>query len=227
MTTTVVGTVSFSIPTPPTAASVAAALAATPSFVAAVAAALGTVAPPVTPPVVPPATGANQVVANGKNLWTGNMNYGGAQETDNVTGPDGQPAILITATTPMGADGHAGGGGFQPYYENPPNTNNVFNTTGLAFLNMTLAPTRAGQQWSSGFEGANDTPVPGAVPIEVETFGPAPVVGKYATYKIPLGAIAGAMILKFNLQDQMTWGTMPQNALGNQYYIKDIHFSAT
>jgi hypothetical protein len=193
--------------------------------------------PVVAPPVIPPPTlGSScnsQVVLSGKSTWTGNFNYGGSQEIDSATAPDGTLAMKILATTPMGTDGHAGGGGFQPFCQNPPNSLLVFNTTPFKYLVFVLMPTRAGQTWVSGFEGSGDVTIAGGgLTKSVESFGPAPQPNVWATYKVPLGVggynlPVGTQALKFNLQDNMTWGSMPQNALGNSYYIKDIHFSTS
>jgi hypothetical protein len=220
----------------PTPAAVAAACTASPPCVAAIAAAVSSPVPP--PPVVPPpptlgASCNSTVVTAGKSTWTGNFNYGGAQEIDSATAPDGSVAMKILATTPMGSDGHAGGGGFQPFCQNPPNSLLVFDTTPFKFLVFTLMPTRAGQTWVSGFEGSGDVTIAGGgLTKPVESFGPAPLPNVWAIYKVPLGVggynlPAGTQALKFNLQDNMTWGSMPQNALGNFYYIKDIHFSTS
>lgn len=188
------------------------------------------VVPPVSPPVIPPTGADNQnpvVVSNGKNNWTGNFNYSGAQEKDSVTAPDGSVAMSITGTSTTNTP--PGGGGFQPYYQVPDvSTGDHFATAPYKFLVFELMPTQTGQSWSSGMEGANDQPIPGVgLNPPVESFGPVPTPGVWGTYKVPLGAggfgLAGQQILKFNLQDQITAAVR----LNNTYYIKTIFFSAT
>lgn len=212
--------------TSPTAASVAAVLAATPSFVAAVAAAI---APPVvTPPVVvpPPSTGLDPsfiVMTSGVFKWDKNFNYGGITETDGVTFA-GQACTMFTGVTP------GGGGGWNPV------KNVFFNTTGYNFLQITLAPSRAGQSWQlnqpeTPVNGVNDTPVPGANSVTIENYGPKPVVGVFATYKIPLHAgglnmVAGQLVWKFGVQDQINAsGANTALGSGNQWYVADCRFT--
>jgi hypothetical protein len=80
-------------------------------------------------------------------------------------------------------------------------------------------------------EGAGDATIPGATTIQIDKFGPTPVVGQYATYKVPPGAggynlPAGVKILKFSVQDQMPFGPNAANGPGDVYNIKSITFTA-
>jgi hypothetical protein len=165
----------------------------------------------------------NAVVANaGVFHWSKNFNYGGIDETDGVTFA-GQRAIRFTASSKGG-----GGGGWLPVIDR------FFNTTGYKYLQLTLAPTRPGQSWQLvqpelPQHGVNDTPVPGGATVNVEDYGPAPEVGVFATYKIPLSVIApnGTMLWKFGVQDQIFWANGQNAALGsgNQWYVADARFT--
>jgi hypothetical protein len=161
------------------------------------------------------------VLSAGKFHWSGNFNYGGSIEKDAVTDPQGVLSSSFTATALP-----SGGGGWLPF------RSSFFNTTGYKFLQLTLKPTRAGQSWQLVQpENPGDIPVPGANSVTVENYGPAPVVGQYGVYKIPLGVgglnlPVGVTFWKFGLQDQMPYGSQPANAKGNVYYISDARFTA-
>jgi hypothetical protein len=161
------------------------------------------------------------VLSDGVFRWSKNFNYGGIEETDGVTFA-GQRAARFTANST------GGGGGWLPV------NNRFFNTTGYKYLQLTLAPTRPGQSWhlvqpELPQHGVNDTPVPGGATVAVEDYGPAPAVGVFATYKIPLSVIApnGTMIWKFGVQDQIFWANGQNTALsnGNQWYVADARFT--
>ncbi len=166
------------------------------------------VVPPPPPPVT---TGATFVVyAKGVFHWQGDYSWGNP--------------IVITYNDTSGSPVPgpydikvAGYGGFQPYAQN-----NDFDTTPYKFLSFDLKPAANGQLWDSGFEAVGD--VPTGVLIDVLKFGPAPIAGKWATYKIPLGvggyAIpVGSHIYKFMIQDQ---GSVNPNT----WYVDNIIFSA-
>jgi hypothetical protein len=191
----------------------------------------GTPAAVIIPPP-PPSTGL--VYADGVFHWGGDFNYGGAVGNYQAIDPQGGglclsmtavPTKPITPTSPTGG----AGGGWLPYYK--PGV--AFDTTPWKFINLKLKPTRLGQEWNMPTpEGLADVNFPGHTVVRVEKLGPAPVVGQWGTYKIPLGAgglnlPVGAQIAKFGIQDQMAWGPMPANAPNNVYYINDVFFSAT
>ena len=235
-TTSVTGTVTFTIPTPaagptgpagpagvsPSAASVAAALAATPSFVAAVAAAMGTTTPttPVTPPVVtPPTTNpvtgspiTAPVYTNGVFAWAGDwsgytLNY--AFPDKGVNGPG--PVIQMPSTSQWQF--------WLPYPKtnsNGPAANGInFPLTGLSHFTIAIKPSQAGAQATMGFYTGSgtqdDVPAGNSVTITSAAYGPAnPVVGQWNVYTIPLSAFfttVPAWIYKFIIQQQ---GTTPQ-----------------
>jgi hypothetical protein len=191
--------------------------------------------PAVTPPPVPPPPAARSFVvyANGVFHWGGDFNYGGAVANYRATDPQGGglclsmtavPSQPVTSSNPTGG----AGGGWLPWYK--PGV--AFDTTPYKYIFLSLKPTRAGQSWIMPTpEGLGDTNFPGHTVVTVEKFGPAPVIGQWGTYKIPLGEAglnlpAGAKIAKFGVQDQMAWGAIPANAPNNVYYINNVSFSA-
>jgi len=177
-----------------------------------------TVDSPAAPSGVPDAV----VLSAGKFYWSGNFNYGGCVEKDRVTFA-GKVASQFTATALP-----SGGGGWLPYKSAPSH----FDTKGYNYYVVTLAPTRAGQTWQLVTpENAGDQPVPGATSVTIEKYGPAPVPGVWATYKVPLheGGLnlpVGVVFWKVGIQDQMPYGSQPANAKDNVWYIADARFTA-
>lgn len=184
--------------------------------------------------VTPPPTVADAVVLSaGKFYWSGNFNYGGLVETDGVSF-----AGLVCSEFLATASG--GGGGWLPHRDigAVPQPGH-FDTTGYEFLQLTLAPTRPGQAWQGvvpdvpNTPTATDHPVPGANSVNINDFGPAPVVGQFSTYKIPLHAGGynmppGVIIWKFGVQDQInSSGSDPALGHDNIWYISDARFTAT
>ena len=103
-------------------------------------------------------------------------------------------------------------GGFLPYARNWD-----FDARPYAYLTFSLKPTVPGQKLQVYFEKVGDIPVGTVVnPFE---YGPAPVVGQWSTYKIPLSAlgVSGIHIYKFAIQDQTGLGS-------NVFYLDDIGF---
>lgn len=228
----------------PTAAATAAACTASPSCVNAIAVAVAVIigTPVVTPPPVTPPPPVNTgkcvfnktvdnqnpvTISNGCINWSGQENFSGAQEQDQVTMPDGSLAICVTGTSTT--NNPPGGGGLQPYYQVPDNqtTGNHFSTAPYKFITFVLWPTQAGQSWSSGMLGGSDTPIPGVgLGPSVESFlGHTLVVKAWNTIKIPLGAggygLAGQQILKWDLQDNITASIR----LNNKYCVKTVTFT--
>ena len=103
-------------------------------------------------------------------------------------------------------------GGFQPYA-----TNWSFDTTPYTYLRFAMKPTVAGQQAIVYFMLVGDKPV--GVSVNVLDYGPAPVVGQWAVYTIPLSdiGVANTNIYKFAIQDQTGLSS-------NVVYLDDIGF---
>jgi hypothetical protein len=201
------------------------------TLAAAVAAILAPAPAPVPTPAPPPTglpTGEALVLSAGalnKAFWPGDWSYGGPTLAYGALDPTGVRCLKVTAQM-TGIP--PGGGGWQPYFVLPGQTAAGGLSTALfTHLVVNLKPTRAGQTWLSAVKGAGDVAVPGSVAVNIEAFGPAPQVGVWGTYKIPLGAsgynLGGALIEKFMVQDQMPW-TDAATSAGNEYYIGDAYF---
>ena len=80
-----------------------------------------------------------------------------------------------------------------------------------------LKPTLARQSIQVYFEKPGD--VPTGVTVDAFKYGPAPVPGQWATYKIPLAdlGVAGAHIFKFAIQDET-------GLANNVFYLDNIGF---
>src|SRR5262249_24408806 len=113
-------------------------------------------------------------------------------------------------------------GGFQPHA-----VNDEFDTTNYKYLVISLKPTIGNKKWISGFYASGD--VPKGVLVNITDYGPAPVVGQWNTYKIPLGAggyqlPAGLHVYKFMTQDQ-TANQSGYSGPTNVWYADDIAFT--
>jgi hypothetical protein len=169
-----------------------------------------------TPPPTGTGTSGTQlwVYQNGTFYWPGDYSWNvKVNYKDTSGGPlDGPYDIAVT-----------GIGGFQPFA-----TNYDLDISPYKYLVFSLKPTIANQQWASAFYQIGD--IATGVKLNVLNYGPAPAVGQWTTYKIPLGAggyqiPAGLHIYKFMIQDQ----TADQSGSGyatNKWFVDDIHFSA-
>jgi hypothetical protein len=102
----------------------------------------------------------------------------------------------------------------------------------FSYLTFALKPTVANQQWSAQFIAvgdkgipcnyANPYPISGAG-VDVLAYGPAPVVGQWATYKIPLSAFcvgpgtSNVNVYKFHIQDQT-------GLASNTWFVDNVGF---
>jgi hypothetical protein len=126
------------------------------------------------------------VYYNGIFNWLGDFSYPGGSininYADTTGAPESGPADIDVSFTVA----HAG---FQPYAGN---TTTAWDMEGGSFgyISMDLKPTIAGQDW--GILILSRLP-PGDVSpwssVALSSYGPAPIVGKWATYKIPLSVL--------------------------------------
>ena len=166
-----------------------------------------------------PSTSPN-VYVNGVFYWEGDYSYGGAVSYADATGdPESNAAgpgpydVMFTST----------GGGWQPY-----SPTNSYDLTGYRYLQIDLKPTTSGKTWIVYFEKVGDIPAGGQVTLPSDangTYGPAPVVGQWATYKIPLvnmnvgPGTSNVNIYKFAVRDGAAIGT-------NVWYANNAKFTA-
>ena len=184
------GKYSFQLCAADTSSNLAATCAATTITVAA---ASGTTPPPPPPPTPTPTpvAGTSWVYYNGVFDWPGDYSFAAAANYADTSGVplSGPHDIKVTLTSAWG--------GWLPYAKNW-----SFNSAGYTKLTFALKPTVANQKWTIYFVKVGDIPV--GVSVDASKYGPAPVVGKWATYTVPLSdlGVLGTLIYKFCIQDQ-------------------------
>ena len=154
------------------------------------------------------------VYINGVFHWQGDYSWG---VSINYKDSNGAP---MSGPYDVGVTGI---GGFQPYA-----TNYDFDPSPYKYLVVSLKPTVANQKWDSAVYAVGD--VLTGHGVNVLNYGPAPVVGQWTTYKIPLGSAgynipAGTHIYKFMFIDQ----TADQTNSGystNRWYVDNLYFAA-
>jgi hypothetical protein len=107
-------------------------------------------------------------------------------------------------------------GGFQPYAPGK-----RFDVRPYKYLVYSVKPTVSDQVFGTGFAAINDVGDGKPVTVSGPPYGPKPVAGQWATYKIPLSefALDNPLIQKFTIAD----GTgLPTNL----YYVDNIAFTA-
>ncbi len=80
-----------------------------------------------------------------------------------------------------------------------------YQLNGKTRLTFALRPTIANQKWDVYFVGVGDIPLaPGCGKSLPGGYGPAPVVGQWGVYTIPLAdlCITGPSVYKFAIQDK-------------------------
>lgn len=171
------------------------------------------VTPPVIiPPVIPPAAGTFWVYQNGQFNWTNHFSFNGSPNLNDTSGKPvgGKADIAFTLATPFG--------GYQPYLTAG------FDTSKYKYLTYSIKPTVAGQVIATGFDANNDVKDGNAVVVAGPGFtkyGPVPVVGQWATYKVPLAdfALTNPDVLKFSIADGSG------SPAGSVIYIDNVGFS--
>lgn len=163
------------------------------------------------PPVPAPSPGTFVwVYKDGVFSWPGDYSWGVKVDYADTVGKPGSKCISVF-----------GIGGFQPY---APNFD--LDPSPYKFLTFSLKPTIPNQQWQSAFYAVGDIPM--GVPVDVLKFGPAPVVGQWTTYKIPLGVggyqLPAKHVYKFMIQDQTA--DQGGNTIPNRWYVDTIGLTA-
>jgi hypothetical protein len=146
------------------------------------------------------------VYHKGTFYWPGDYSFSAKAFYADRTGQavSGSNSIKVVLSGPWG--------GFLPYARNWD-----FDARPYAYLTFSLKPTLPGQKLQVYFEKTGDIPV-GKV-IDPLQYGPAPVVGQWTTYKIPLSdlGVSGIHVYKFAIQDQT-------GRQSNVFYLDDIGF---
>jgi hypothetical protein len=153
-----------------------------------------------------PPSGTSWVYYNGHMDWPGDYSFGASIDYSDTSGAplSGSTDIKVTITGSWG--------GWLPYAQNWD-----FNSAGYTKLTFSLKPTVANQVWNVYFVKVGDVPV--GIYLNPSNYGPAPVVGKWATYTIPLAdlGVLGQSIYKFCIHDETGMGS-------NTWYVDNVGF---
>jgi hypothetical protein len=145
--------------------------------------------------------------------WGGDYSFAAAANYKDTTGipEEGPYDIAVTVTSAWGGF-LPFAGGTVPLWD--------FNDNAYNYLVIDLKPTVANQRWQIYFVKVGDVSLPAGCAMNVLNFGPAPVVGKWATYKIPLSSLCVAQtdVYKFAVQDQT-------GLASNTWYVDNVGFS--
>lgn len=168
------------------------------------------VTPPPPPPVVvtTPPPGIAWGYTNGVFLWAGDFNNAASANYADKVGLPGGTDIAITL---KGAWGE-----WLPYMSKTFS----YPTTGYTKLVMQLKPTVANQKWNLYFVGVGDVSLGASCGVDLLKYGPAPQVGVWASYSVPLAdlCVLGKPVYKFGLQDQTGLAV-------NTWYIYNVGFA--
>ena len=169
-----------------------------------------------------PSTSGN-VYVGGIFYWEGDFPYSGAGDPayGDQTGNPQSDSVPSTYDIMCAGTGAAG---FHPYA--PTST---FDLTGFKYIQLDLEPTVAGTTWQIAAElpqGQGPLSNQGGIPSDSNgTYGPTPVVGKWATYKIPLvnlGVGPGTSNLKL-----YTFTLYNLNGSGpSTWYVNNVKFTS-
>ena len=155
----------------------------------------------------PPASGTSWVYYNGTYDWPLDYSFDVNVDYADTSGAplSGPHDIKVTLTSAWG--------GWLPIAQNWD-----FNSAPYTKLTFALKPTVANQKWDVYFVRVGDVPV--GIYIDPTQYGPAPVVGKWATYTIPLSALGvqGDPIYKFCIHDETGLGS-------NTWYVDNVGFA--
>jgi hypothetical protein len=151
--------------------------------------------------------GTSWVYYNGAFDWPGDYSFVAVPDYSDTSGNplSGGYDVKVTLTGAWG--------GWLPYAQNW-----NFNSQGYTKLTFALKPTVENQQWNVYFVKVGDIPV--GIYLNVLNYGPAPVVGQWATYTVPLSdlGVLGQSIYKFCIQDQT-------GRSDNVWYVDNVGFA--
>jgi hypothetical protein len=147
------------------------------------------------------------VYHEGRFRWPGDYSASAQADYNDRSGaPAGSRDIKVSVTGKWGL--------FQPF---APNYD--FDTHPYRYLTFAMKPTVPDQVMTVYFELTGDVPVGKAV--RLDAYGPAPRVGEWGTYRIPLAdmGVASLHVYKFAIQDQT-------GREANVFYLDDVGFVA-
>jgi hypothetical protein len=165
-----------------------------------------------------PTTSPN-VYVDGMFYWIGDYHWSG---TVTYTDTNGDPQADSAGASPMDMAWTAEGGGC--YMPHAPTA--AYDTTPYKYLQLDLKATTANKTWLVYFELAGDVSIAAKAYLPSDgngTYGATPVVGEWATYKIPLKNLgvgpetANTSIYKFGICD----GAPANNTV---FYVNNVKF---
>jgi hypothetical protein len=158
-------------------------------------------------PKGPPPSGTSWVYYDGKFDWPGDYSFVAKPDYTDTSGNPLSGAYDVKLTL------EGSYGGWLPYAQNWD-----FNSAGYTKLTFALKPTVANQRWNVYFVKVGDVPV--GIYLNVLNYGPAPVVGQWNTYTVPLSdlGVLGTSIYKFCIQDQT-------GLSNNVWYVDNVGFA--
>ena len=146
------------------------------------------------------------VYHDGVFAWPGDYSYVATPDYRDTSGVplSGKYDVKVTVTSQWG--------GWQPFA-----TNWDFDTKPYKYLRFALKPTRPNQTAQVYFMLVGDKPV--GKTVDVFKYGPAPVVGQWNLYTIPLAdiGVSKTNIYIFAIQDQT-------GLANNIFYVDDVAF---
>lgn len=168
----------------------------------------------VTPTGWPSGTDPYWVYKDGVFSFVGTFDYGLKSDFADTTGVPLTGQYDIVCREPASG----GTGGIQPICPGNPA---AVPLSKYKYVTVCLKPTHAGQNWNIGFAKTGDVFV-GNRPNLAPTYGPAPVVGKWACYNLPLtdAGVPNDTIYKFSVNDLL-------GGANNAFYIDNLGFCST
>lgn len=132
---------------------------------------------------------------NGVFNWGGDYSYALTPDYKDTSGNPVSGAYDIKMT-------NSASGGWLPYAGGTVPMWN-FDDSPYTKLTLTLKPTMPNQTWNLYFIKVGDIALPPSCTVNLTSFGPAPVVGQWATYTVPLSTlcVSNTSVYKFGLQD--------------------------
>jgi hypothetical protein len=162
------------------------------------------------PAPTPPPAGVSWGYYNGKFEWATDFSYAATIGYNDTSGaPESGTMDIKVISQAWGA--------WQPVMSDTFS----WSTKGYTKLRFDLKPTHSGQTWNVFFVGVGDKALPGSCGPSVLKYGPVPVVGKWATYEVPLSDLCvggGIDVYKFDIQDQT-------GAANNTWYVDNVGYA--
>jgi hypothetical protein len=155
---------------------------------------------------VKPASSPAWVYKDGAFLWGTDYSFNAHPYYADRSGaaPNGKNDIRVEVIGPWG--------GYQPVARNW-----NFDPAPYAYLTFALKTTIPDEAIEVYFQKVGDVPV--GVSVSAFKYGPAPIVGQWATYRIPLTdlGLTGVQVYKFAFQDKT-------GLKGHSFYLSEIGF---